>query len=155
MWLNYSTLILKLHKEQTFVFLWFRDVRRNVRVLRRFEVRSPPVSYDVFYHPVLLDTILSAEGLQQLTIQSSQLPHKAKSSSLLVGYAHYSTENNTSFTARKLNNMVLVTTQHCSKLSLKQHYVEINLRSKWTFFMFCTSKRPKFKNFKTNKQMKL
>lgn len=62
-----NTLFLQLYKEQSLVFLWPCDVRWNVRVLRRFKVRTPPVAYRVFDQPVLLHAILSSQGLQQLT----------------------------------------------------------------------------------------
>lgn len=54
---------MQLHQEHALVLLRLGDVRRNVRILRRLEVRTPPIADRVLDDPVLLDAILTAQRL--------------------------------------------------------------------------------------------
>lgn len=57
------TLFVELNEEHALMLFRLGDVRRNIRILRRLKVGTPPVADGVLDDPVLFDAILSAERL--------------------------------------------------------------------------------------------
>ena len=69
-WCNYQLVIfrdckqgflLKLNQKQLFMFLRFCNICRNIWILRRFKIWSPPVANAVIKDPILQDSILPPE----------------------------------------------------------------------------------------------
>lgn len=69
-WYGKERFLCQLNKKQFLLFFRFGNMRRDIRILCRFEIWPPPAANHVLDDPVLRRTILTTESIGQDTFEA-------------------------------------------------------------------------------------